>query len=56
MSLFNVRPAKKVKMVGQPGLPAHESKLRELTDEEINGKYKENFKNLKNSIQNLFVK
>lgn len=56
MSLFNIRPAKKVRMVGEPGLPAHESKLRVLREDEIHGKYKENFQNLLNNLKKLFAK
>lgn len=35
---MTIRPKKKIPMVGEPGLPAHESKLRPLTQVEIHGK------------------
>jgi len=35
---MKIRPKKKIPMVGEPGLPAHESKLRPLTQVEIHGK------------------
>ena len=36
--LMTIRPRKKIAMVGEPGLPAHESKRRPLTQQEIHGK------------------
>lgn len=35
---MKIQQPKSVKMVGEPGLPAHESKLRSLREDEINGK------------------
>ena len=35
---MTIQPRKKIRMVGEPGLPAHESKLRSLTQVEVHGK------------------
>ena len=35
---MTIRPHKKIAKVGEPVLPAHESKLRPLTQQEIHGK------------------
>jgi hypothetical protein len=46
-----IRQPKKIKMVGEPGLPAHESILRPLRQNEIDGMWKERMQSLWNKLK-----